>query len=382
MKILFLASNPPTFFHSYSHNLVLYFLIKEAAKFHKVYLATTTNEAIKESNYFEYLGDYSNKLMKKKKIFNFEYEFIDNENILNNLKISEMDKIILFWDTWFDLLNFGNYSKNVITYLAKPRFSNDLSKTLREFSNNLIGTLFDPKKVLNLFNLFILKNLHYRRLKKFKKNLNICKVDTEKTLNNKVNCQYCSNTWPDFFNQSIIKKRKKINKKKINILANMGHLQSTGNKIGLTYLKVNILPNLLKYKNICVNICGSGKVEKDLLKFHFLKFKGFVKNINLELLKNQIFLLCNNTGYHYGGYTRVIFMMSSGGVLIADKRLKKSMPELVHMNNCLLSSNKTQMLDNIDVAIDNFKLRQFIGINARNTYEENWSPEKVWQKII
>ena len=75
----------------------------------------------------------------------------------------------------------------------------------------------------------------------------------------------------------------------------MGNLHSTGNKIGLNYLKVNILPNLSKYKNISVNICGSGRIEKDLLKFNFLKFKGFVKNINLELLKNQIFLLCNNT---------------------------------------------------------------------------------------
>ena len=133
MKILFLSSNPPTYIHSYSHNLVLYFLIKEAAKFHKVYLATTTKEDVKKGKYFEYLGDYSNKLIIKKKFFNFEYEFIDNENILKKLKINEMDKIILFWDTWFDLLNFGKYSKNVISYLAKPRFSNDLSRTLSVF---------------------------------------------------------------------------------------------------------------------------------------------------------------------------------------------------------------------------------------------------------
>ncbi len=382
MKILFLSSNPPTYIHSYSHNLVLYFLIKEAAKFHKVYLATTTKEDVKKGKYFEYLGDYSNKLIIKKKFFNFEYEFIDNENILKKLKINEMDKIILFWDTWFDLLNFGKYSKNVISYLAKPRFSNDLSRTFYQFSNNLMSTLLKPRKIFNLLNLIMLKNLHYKRLKKFKKNLNICNIDTKKTLDNKVNCQYCPNTWPDFFDQSAIKKRKKINKKKINILANMGNLQSTGNKIGLTYLNVNILPNLYKYKNISINIYGSGKIEKDLLRFNFLKFKGFVKNINLELLKNQIFLLCNNTGYHYGGYTRVIFMMSSGGVLIADKKLKKSMPELVHMKNCLLSSNKTQMLENIDIAINNYELREFIGINARNTYEENWSPEKVLQRII
>ena len=52
-------------------------------------------------------------------------------------------------------------------------------------------------------------------------------------------------------------------------------------------------------------------------------------------------------------------------MLIADKRLKKSMPELVHMNNCLLSSNQTQMLDNIDVAINNYKLREFIGIKCK-----------------
>ena len=90
----------------------------------------------------------------------------------------------------------------------------------------------------------------------------------------------------------------------------MGNLQSTGNKIGLTYLNVNILPNLYKYKNISIVFMDLVKLKR-LLRFNFLKFKGFVKNINLELLKNQIFLLCNNTGYHYGGYTRVIFMMSS-----------------------------------------------------------------------
>ena len=44
--------------------------------------------------------------------------------------------------------------------------------------------------------------------------------------------------------------------------------------------------------------------------------------------------------------------------------------------------NKIIQYKNIDVAINNYKLREFIGINARNTYEENWSPEKVWQKII
>ena len=50
------------------------------------------------------------------------------------IKLSEMNKIILFWDTWFDLFNFKNSKSKVCTYLAKPRFSNALSELKKKKS--------------------------------------------------------------------------------------------------------------------------------------------------------------------------------------------------------------------------------------------------------
>ena len=51
-----------------------------------------------------------------------------------------------------------------------------------------------------------------------------------------------------------------------------------------------------------------------------MKNKGFVDDLDTEILKNQIFLLCNNTGYHYGGYTRVVYLIQL--MLVADKNLE------------------------------------------------------------
>ncbi len=383
MKILFLSSNAPKSLHTYSHNVVLNSLILEAGKSHDVFFATTCMEKVNKNKYFNYLGDFLSKLEKKEKIFNLEYKFKDDEEILGRLRIKEMDLVIIFWDTWFDLLDFGSYSNKVISYLAKPRFSNDLSKIFSEFLKKNILFFLSLKKLLNLFNLLLLKYFHYKRIRNFKKNFNICNVDSNLTNKNNVICNYCPNTWPDYYGDDVLKKRKKINfNKSINILGNIGNTESTGNKIGLRYLKQKILPNLKNYKKIKINICGRGSIDKDFKNHRLVKHKGFVKNINLELLKNQIFLLCNNTGYHYGGYTRVIFMMSSAGVLIADKQLKKSMPELSHMKNCLLSNNENEMLKNIDLAIHDNNLRDFIGKNARLTYEKYWTPAKVFNKII
>ena len=65
-----------------------------------------------------------------------------------------MNKIILFWDTWFDLFNFKNSKSKVCTYLAKPRFSNALSE-LKKVKLKIFFT--NPKLLLNLVNLIFLK---------------------------------------------------------------------------------------------------------------------------------------------------------------------------------------------------------------------------------
>ncbi len=385
MNVLFLTSCLPKNYHSISNDVVLNCLINECKKKNKVFLATVgiIKSDIEDKKNFSFLGDFSSYLKKKKFLFfNNEFIFQDIKEVSKKIKLAEMDKIILFWDTWFDLLDFENNKNKVSSYLAKPRFSNALSELkilkIKDFITN-------PRMLLNLMNLFFLKNKHYRNLRGYGKNFNICKVDTRLTNQNKVKCEYLPNTWPDFFGRQALMKRKKYLTKKINILANIGNFHSTGNKIGMSYLNYKILPNLKKIKkNIVVNLCGKGKPNPKLknLNLSFVKNKGFVKDLDLEVLKNQIFLLCNNTGYHYGGYTRVVYLMSSAGVLIADKNLSKSMPELIHKKNCLLSSSDEQMFMNLSKVINSRELREEIGKNARSTYEENYAPKIIVEKLL
>ena len=386
MNILFLTSCFPKSYHSISNDVVLNCLINECKKKNKVFLATVgidNKEITNEKNNFFFLGDFSSYLKKKKILFlNNEYDFKNTNEISKKIKLSEMNKIILFWDTWFDLFNFKNSKSKVCTYLAKPRFSNALSELKKSKVKNFFT---NPKLLLNLVNLIFLKRKHYNNLRGYGRNFNICNIDTSLTNLNNVKCEYLPNTWPDFFGKEVLRKRKKHFSKKINILANIGNFQSTGNKIGMNYLNYKILPNLLKIKkDLIINLCGKGTLNPELknLNLDFVKNKGFVDDLDTEILKNQIFLLCNNTGYHYGGYTRVVYLMSSAGVLVADKNLRKSMPELIHEKNCLLSCNHEQMLENLIRVINTKELRLQIGRNARSTYEKKYAPKIILEKLL
>ncbi len=292
-----------------------------------------------------------------------------------------MDYVILFWDTYFDLFNFRNY-KNIIAYSAKPRFSNAKSELkIQKFS------LLNVKSILNLINIFLLEKIHYSRYKKFYKNYNICNTDTLISQKKGITCKYLNNTWPNFFSKNILKQRKNIKKKCLNILVNIGNVNSTGNRIGIEYFFKNILPYLEKdviQKKVKLVFCGSGELHNFYSKeqLNLIEMKGYVKDLDTEIKKSDIFLLCNNVGYHYGGYTRVIYFMSSGAPLIAHKNLSKSMPELKHNYNCMLSENKFEMCEYLRALISDHNLRHKISFNALKTYKEIYSPGVVVKKLL
>ena len=383
MKILFLASNFISKNHTVSHELVLGSLIRECSNFCDVFLATTHTPDIKKKKYsfFNFLGDFFHYLKKRKQIFNMEYRFEKERELEDLLKIKEMDYVILFWDTYFDLLNFQN-KKKVITYSAKPRFSNAKSKlkSHKFFYLNI-------KNILNFLNILLLEKMHYSRYKNFFRNFNICNIDSLIAQKNGVKCRYLNNTWPNFFSKNILNQRKKIKRKYVNVLVNIGNINSTGNQIGIKYFFDNILPFLkkdIRQKKIKVIFCGSGdlfsKYTKDQLKY--IEIKGFVKDLDAEIKESDIFLLCNNVGYHYGGYTRVAYFMSSGAPLIAHKNLSKSMPELQHNYNCMLSENKFDMYKYLKELIENKRLRNEISANALRTYSEIYAPKIVIKKLL
>ena len=74
--------------------------------------------------------------------------------------------------------------------------------------------------------------------------------------------------------------------------------------------------------------------------------------------------------------------MSSGAPLIAHKNLSKSMPELQHNYNCMLSENKFDMYKYLKELIENKRLRNEISANALRTYSEIYAPKIVIKKLL
>jgi hypothetical protein len=116
----------------------------------------------------------------------------------------------------------------------------------------------------------------------------------------------------------------------------------------------------------------------------YFKNHGFVKNIDNEIMKNDLCLVLNNAYKKslVAGYTRIIYFFSFKKCVIAHKRLKKSMPELKHNYNCLLGKNAKEIKNLIKKASNSESLRNRIGKNARLTYLSKYTPEKVFLRIL
>ena len=173
------------------------------------------------------------------------------------------------------------------------------------------------KKLKDFYVLFKLEKQH---INEFKKNLvmsNNSKADSNYYFKKGVNSEYLQNNWkPKFSYKKIQDALSKKNHKKIKIIANVGLLSGTANTIGLNYLANLVLPkmqSLLSSQEFEINVFGSGTIKKEIadkLLNYGVKIKGFVKNLDSEMLNSDIFLCCNNFGKYNVGHTRFLHAWS------------------------------------------------------------------------
>ena len=119
-----------------------------------------------------------------------------------------------------------------------------------------------------------------------------------------------------------------------------------------------------------------------LLSHPLVHIKGFVDDVDAEVLSSPIFLLLNNAGPYSGGYTRVIYAFSTGACLVAHTNLRHSMPELINGENCLLADTPVGLVDCIERLLTDAALRKRIGQQARFIYETQFAPAHVARKLI
>lgn len=308
--------------------------------------------------------------------------FINSENSARHLEEVGADVALLFWDSWFEYLLGSFENLPVVGYLARPRTEAGLARTsekVRGIKRWLEFKTFDAQK-----------KRHLNRLQHLSDAANICAIDAAWYRENNIECSYIPNTWPDAFGQDAWSMRQaaQSHRDKINILGNIGHVSATGNSYGISYTASQVMPYLegkLTDIDWVINICGGGTPRPEvhqLLDHPRIAVKGFVDDIDDEVLSNEVFLLCNNAGPYTGGYTRVMYVMSSAGCLIAHRNLALSMPELVHNENCLLGDTAEEIADHINSAASDAQLRERIGIQARHTYDTRYAPGMVVDELI
>lgn len=395
MHIVILASENPRFDHLSSTGTVLASLLETFAKMgHNVSYATAACPHPVDPASFErlknqrihFVGDFSDDLFSPHKIVKSVLSFIKDfpvfrnpKKVISRLHASGAEVFLLFWDTIFHHLLPFSHGTHVVGYFGKAPYS---SAQIR-FSQS--------RGIFKYLRLGVLRQREHRYLARshfLNRVSNICLLDTAYYNHHGIPCEYISNTWPDSFGEDWYTKRAAEERKKIAFLANIGTVNTTGNTFGLQFLAEKILPHLdneLSGIDWEINICGGGKMAEPLfekLRHPRVNMKGFVPDIDTELLQNQIFLLLNNAGPYTGGYTRVIYAFSSGACLIAYENLALSMPEVKHMKDALLGRTAEEIIHWMREAARDPALRRKIGEGARQTYENEFHPTRVAEKII
>jgi hypothetical protein len=222
----------------------------------------------------------------------------------------------------------------------------------------------------------------------------VAKNDCDYYLTKGIKTSYLPIVWYDKNNldiKKIISKRKKILQKN-EILASVGGLGSTANKLGFITLSQLIYPEIKKnllLNKFSINIYGGGvmnKKIKNLFKKTKITLKGFVDNLDNEYFKNLLTIIPQSMSFLKVSHTRVLHAWSLGSPIVAYKDLALSMPELKNNFNCLLSENPENFVKNIILLANNKILQKKIirgGLKTlRTDYDPNFILNKVFRKLL
>jgi glycosyltransferase involved in cell wall biosynthesis len=414
MHILVLASGHPNFGHFQSYNTVLAMLLDYLAGHgHAPILMTAnfppdagdpaTRKALEDAGVtfgpdFGHLlfedrpskPEIIRRLLLPRQDDDFP-RFRDPDAVVAAIEASGAQAVLLFWDTWFESLLPRLRTLPVYGYWAKPRFAS--LQTLLENAPEpptLYGKLSHR---LALWDVAHKRRRHYALARRLHAMSNICFLDTTTYRDMGIPCNYIPNTWRDSFGASyraLREAQKAQNGPGFRILGSIGQLTATGNLYGIGYWSRHILPILEKRlagQPWSINVCGrnveqlppdiQGRLESE----HVVK-KGFVPELDDEMLGNDVFLMCNNAGPYMGAYTRVIYAMAAGLCLIGHTNLARSMIELESGRNALLGSSPEEIAEHVVRVHEHPELAVDIGRAARQTYESHYHPDMVFQKIV
>jgi hypothetical protein len=194
---------------------------------------------------------------------------------------------------------------------------------------------------------------------------------------------YLQNMWPE-----LAEERSAAEPIGNRIAGNLGGQYATGNTFGGWLLAKEVLPALdrLLGDDYEVNLYGAGRFSEPVeraLQHPRVRNRGFVDDIDAELQAAKVFLLCNNNNPDFVvGHTRILHAWSVGSCLVAHVNMARAMPEIVHGENALLGSTGEEIAEQVAAACRDDELRRRIVEGGRRTWEREFRPEVVVERIV
>lgn len=201
---------------------------------------------------------------------------------------------------------------------------------------------------------------------------------------------YAGNTWVDpgrELAENAIAHARADESGPIKIIGHTGYLNRTGGTYGLQFLLRDVLPELailLKDRTYEIHIIGGGEIAPGLRQYlsdPHLRLRGFVRDLDAELVSSDIALLLNNAGPYLAGYTRHLVAWSMGLCLIVHAGSVAAIPEIAPGENALVGSTGREVAEWIVRAAEDRVLNEKIRRGGRETFERHFRPETVAARL-
>ena len=110
--------------------------------------------------------------------------------------------------------------------------------------------------------------------------------------------------------------------------------------------------------------------------------RGFVDDIDTELMTAPVFLCVNNASGFKVGHTRYLHAWSLGGCVVGHSDAALSMPEMVSGENCLLGRTAAEIADMVAAVSCDVALRRRLGEAGYATFVEKFTAGPIVDQIL